>query len=215
MRTVAILRSALIAVTALLCGLTSANSQAPYETYHVSDWHDLVPQRRVEFQSYRTIVLSNGTLSDDEKARRIAAKFTELQNAVRADRLAAYEAVAESHGVGNSCTNAGSSPKRCKSKCAGSNFPDMFTQASWAKGAYKSGGDPADARILRVGNPVAPASIVSPDGAQICAIELKQSGHGRKVSYSQAEFRIRPATIRKLVDAEVPLAMSEITKSPI
>lgn len=91
----------------------------------------------------------------------------------------------------------------------------MYTEQSWAEGAYQSGDAEAGPAVLKSGNQVPNNQIVSADGSMICAIELKQSGKGRKVAYSEATFRIRPAAINALVAAEISMIMSEISKSPL
>lgn len=185
-------------------------------TYGVGDWRELVPEKRVEFQSYRTIVLTNPAIDDDEKARRIAAKFIAVQKDIQSVRTAAYEGVKKLEGVGNSCTkgSSGGSAKKCDAECRGSSLPDMYTTADWARGAYKSGDETASSVILASGNAVPTAEIVAGGGALICAIALKQSSKGRKVAWSEAEFRIRPGPISAMVGRELPVIMAEVAKSP-
>lgn len=196
---------------------SGAAAQSTFATYGVADWQDVVPERRVEFQTFRTIVLTNSTISDDEKARRVAAKFIEVQEAVRKARLDAYGAVVDRVGIGNSATkgSSGGDPKVSDAKCRGANYPNMFTTPQWARGAYKSGNDDAGPNVLANGSAVNPAGIVTAGGEQVCAIRLKQSGRGRKVAWSEAEFRIKPEQIKALVDAELPLAMDQISRSPV
>ena len=209
--------SLLLAGCAILVSITSPALAQDFSTYGVTDWHTLVPEKRIEFQTYRTITLSNSTLDDEEKARRVAAKYAAMEKQVRETRTDAFKEVQETVGIGNSATkgSSGGDPKVVEAKCRGSDKPNMYTQPGWAKGAYQSGGADADARVLQTGGAVPSNQIVASNGAVVCAIRLKQSGKGRKVAYSEAVFRIRPGAIKSMVDAEVPQMMAEITKSPL
>lgn len=192
-------------------------AQSTFATYDVADWSDLIPEQRVNFQTYRSIIITDGTLSADQKAARVAAKYTEIEQAIRNTRRAAYEAVTRTYGVGNSATkgSSGGEPKEVDRKCRGADMPDMYVTADRVRGAYKSGSDDAGPGVIATGNAVGAADIIIDNGAQICAIGLKQSGKGRKVSYSEGEFRIRPSRITQIVNAEITPIMAEITKSPL
>lgn len=76
-----------------------AAGQTTFETYSAADWRDIVPSKRTEYQTYRTIVLTNPSLSDDEKAKRVSDKFVSVQNEVRTARVEAYKAVQRKIGV--------------------------------------------------------------------------------------------------------------------
>jgi hypothetical protein len=201
---------AAIAVAAL------ADTPPPDPTFHitygVADWRDSTTQRAAEYKTYRTIILTNTTYSDDEKAAKIARKFTEIRDAVRTERTDAYSAVSEVRGVGNSATGRGATSA---AKCISGSKPDMYTKPEWARGAYKSGGDTADAPILATGTPVGQNDIVTAGGSQVCAIALRQSGSGRKVSYSEATFRIRPERVKTIVDTELTSIMYAVSNTPL
>lgn len=208
----------------LLAGLSSgalADTPPPDPTFHttygVVDWRDSVTEKAAEYKTYRIIVLSNATYSDDEKAAKIARKFTEIREAVRADRTQAYSAFSEVRGVGNSATkgSSGGDAKKVDAKCIGASKEQMYTKPEWARGAYKSGDEVAEATVIATGQAVGPNDIVSSDGSQVCAIALKQSGKGRKISYSEATFRIRPAHIKAIVDTELTSIMYAISNTPI
>jgi hypothetical protein len=183
---------------------------AHHNSYGVSDWRNSVPERAVEFKTFRTIVLTNPTYSDDEKAAKIASKFRAIRDAVRKERVALYEAISETRGVGNSASGRG---KTSDAECIGGTKSNMYTKPEWAQGAYKSGSDEANVSLLSTG--LAAGDIVNPDGSLVCAIKLKQSGSGRKVSYSQAVFRVRPEHIKKMVDEELSSLMFAISNTPV
>lgn len=68
-----------------------------------------------------------------------------------------------------------------------------------ARGAYQTDDADAGPSILASGLAVAATEIVNPDWEAVCAIQLKRSGKGRKVAYSQAVFRIRLAATNAIV----------------
>lgn len=213
-------RRATLAFSVAVFGAAVATGQPAVEAhqiYKVADWRDIVPERRVEFQSYRTITISNGEIDDEEKARRISKKFATIQKEVKAERIAAYQGVSTVVGVGNSVTkgSSGGDSKTSDAECRGAPLPNMYTTPAWARGAYKSGSDDANAALFNSGLGVASSDIVAGGGVSVCAIKLKQSGKGRKVSYSEATFRIRPAYISSIVDQEMPRIMNDISKSPL
>lgn len=214
-----------LAAAAIMSGLVASNVAAQdaapaapthHLTYGVPDWKTAVPEKAAEYKSFRAIVLTNPTYSDDEKAAKIAAKYTSIRNTLRSERVSLYEAVSEVKGVGNSATkgSSGGSAKKSDAECIGGNKPQMYTKAEWAKGAYKSGDDHADTGVIATGLAVDPIGIVTPDGSLVCAIALKQSGKGRKVSYSEATFKIRPAHISSMVEEELPALMYAISTTP-
>lgn len=189
-----------------------------HELYNVESWRDIVPEKAAEYKNYRLIILSNSNYSDDEKAIKIAKKYSDIREAVKNSRTVSYKAIEELVGVGNSATkgSSGGSPKEVKAKCASASKPEMYTTAAWARGAYRSGDAQADASIFSNGGHLVDArTILAADGTQVCAIELKQSGKGRKYSYSEATFRIRPNQILKMVNDELPAIMFAISNTPI
>lgn len=192
-------------------------SPAHHVTYGVVDWKTPVPEKAAEFKTFRVIVLSNPNYSDDEKAAKIAAKYAAIRSELRNQRVGLYEAVSEVRTVGNSVTkgSSGGSSKTSDAECVGAAKPNMFTRSDWARGAYKSGGDDAGPGVIASGLAVDPAGIVINDGNLVCAISLKQSGKGRKVSYSEATFRIRPANVQSMVDEEMTALMYAISSTPI
>lgn len=197
---------------------TAPQDPSFHEVYGVTSWREVVPEKAAEYKNYRLIVLSNASYSDDEKATKVAKKYSDIREAVKNIRTASYSSVSELIGIGNSATkgSSGGSPKEVDAKCAGSRKPNMYTTASWARGAYRSGdADPDPSIFFSNGNTVAPKDIVIEDGARVCAIALKQSGKGRKYSYSEATFRIRPTEIGKMVDGELPAIMFAISNTPI
>lgn len=209
---------------ALLAGVVSgAHAQSPppnttfHTTYGVTDWQELIPEKAAEYRNYRLIVIGSTTYSDDEKAARIARKFEEIRTAVRASRTEAYTAISELRGIGNSATkgNSGGSPKVVEAKCIGGSKEQMYTKPEWARGSYKSGTDSAGPGVIASGPAVDPRILVRSGGAEVCAVRLKQSGEGRKVSYSEATFRIRPERIKAIVDAEMLSIMHVIFYTPI
>jgi len=204
--------------------LSSASADSPppdtqFHTYYgVADWRDLVPEKASEYKTYRMIVLGNQTYSDDEKAAKIAKKYADIRSAVVSSRKEAYGTVSELRGVGNSATkgSSGGNPKKVDAKCTGASKEHMYTSAQWARGAYRSGGADANAQIFADGGlPVDPQALVADNGNVVCAIALKQSGKGRKYSYSEATFRIRPERIKAMVDAEALSMMYAISSTPI
>lgn len=217
----AITTKVLFALALSVCAFDAlADTPPPDPTYHTvygaTDWRELVPEKAAEYKNYRVIVLSNPNYTDDEKAAKIARKYAEIRDAVRASRQSVYADVSEVVGIGNSATNgSGNGPVTVGAKCAGAAKPQMFTRPEWARGAYRSGTMPANADVLTSGNPVDPTGIVIDNGDRVCAIKLKQSGQGRKVAYSQATFHIRPEQIKTIVDAEVLSMMYAISGTPI
>ncbi len=204
------------------CGTVAVAQTVPpapiYHTlYGVGDWREDVPERAAEYKNFRLIVLSNNTYSDDEKAAKIAAKYAAIRDALRTKRRDAYAAISEVRGVGNSATkgSSGGSAVESDAKCIGPSKEGMFTQAAWARGAYKSGDEEAGPNVIASGVGVNPAELVSANGASVCAIRLKQAGKGRKVAYSEATFKIRPEHINGIVDAELLATMYAITNTPI
>lgn len=185
--------------------------------YGVEDWQGLVPVRRVDFQSYRTATLADPTLSADEKARRITARFKGIEDEVRALRTKVYTAYERTIGIGNSATkgSGGGSPKVSNAKCTAADKPDMVVTDDRVRGAYRSGGQPAGPDLFASGTAIAPGSLIAAGGTQICAIRLKQSGKGRKVAYTEGRFRIRADRIAALVEEEVGVIMAEIGRSPL
>jgi hypothetical protein len=218
-----IIKKLVFSVAALAGASFNVSAESPpvaptyHVTYGISDWRELVPERAAEYKNFRVIVLSNTSYSDDEKATKIARKYTEIRDFVKNARTEAYSKVSELRGVGNSATkgSSGGSPKEVDAKCTRASKSNMYTRPEWAKGAYKSGEEPADAQILGNGSRVNSAEIVKSNGTEVCAIALKQSSKGRKVSYSEATFRIRPDHIKVMVDAEVLSMMYEISNTPI
>lgn len=197
---------------------SSATAQAlpsHHRAYGVSDWQTYVPEREIEYKTYRMIVIANPSYSDEEKAAKIVAKYKDIQEEVRQARLAEYAAVTDVVGVGNSCTkgSSGGASKNCAAKCATSARPHMYTSGAWARGAWNSGDMPADARMLGQGNAVDGQHIANE--SQVCAIALKQSGKGRKASYSEAIFKIKPNHIQTIIRDELPAIMKEITDTPV
>src|SRR5687767_14722355 len=97
---------AAVSLFAVAMGCAHARTPPPEPTFHliygVADWHALVPEKATEFRTYRTIVLTNPNLSDDEKAARVARKYAEISTAVRAARTEAYASMSEVRGIGNS-----------------------------------------------------------------------------------------------------------------
>ena len=213
----------IVMALAMLAGVVSgafAQTPPPDPTFHniygVSDWKELVPERAAEYKNYRLIVLGNPTYSDDEKAAKIARKYSEIREALRANRTEAYSTISELRGVGNSATNGGGGPKSVDAKCISASMEQMYTKPEWARGVYKtSTSDHADARLFDGGTTVNATELVRDNGNQVCAIALKQSGKGRKASYSEATFRIRPERIRIFIDAEMLSMMYAISNTPI
>ena len=212
-----------LALALLMGSTTSASADSPppdptfHLTYEASDWRELVPEKAAAYKNYRVIILGNPNYTDDEKAAKIARKYGEIRDEVRKSRLDAYSAISELVGVGNSATkgSSGGDPKKVDAKCAGASKEHMYTTPAWARGAYKSGDDAADANVISSGNPVNANEIVLANGSQVCAVKLKQSGKGRKVSYSEATFHIRPEQIKKIVEAELLSLMYAITNTPV
>jgi hypothetical protein len=162
-------------------------------------------------------VIADPNLTVDQKAAMVTAKYNAVENDVRVLRTAAYSAVKRNVGVGNSCTkgSSGGDAKVCNAKCASAPLPDTVAIAASFRGAYKSGDETAGPEILDSGNPVAADGLILDNGATICALKLKQSGKGRKVSWSQADFAIREARIAQLVAEELATIMQAITRSPV
>lgn len=187
-----------------------------HTTYGVSDWREDIPERAAEYKTYRLIVLSNNAYSDDEKAAKIAGKYAAIRSELRAKRQAAYDAIHEVHGVGNSATKGGSggSPVDVPAKCVGASKAQMYTQPAWARGAYKSGDEDAGPGIFASGVAVNSAELVHSNGAELCAIRLRQAGKGRKVAYSEATFKIRPELINAMTEAELLATMYAISNTP-
>jgi len=189
-----------------------------HQIYGVASWLDVVPEKAAEYKTYRLIILGDTKYTPDEKSAMIAKKYAEIREAVRAIRIASYQEVTELIGVSNSATKGGSggSPVKVDAKCAGAGKPNMYTTADWVRGAYRSGSANPDAKIFEDGrNRVDPKGIVIENGDRVCAIALKQSGAGRKYSYSEGKFRIRPAEITKMVAGELPAIMYAISNTPI
>ncbi|WP_323816409.1 hypothetical protein [Cellvibrio sp. NN19] len=218
-----IIKNLVFSIAALTGASFNVSAESPpveptyHVTYGISDWRELVPERAAEYKNFRVIVLSNTSYSDDEKAAKIARKYTEIRDFVKNARTEAYSNVSEVRGVGNSATkgSSGGSPKKVDAKCTGASKSNMYTKPEWAKGAYKSGDEPANEQILNNGSRVNSTDIVKNNGTEVCAIALKQSGKGRKVSYSEATFRIHPDYIKVMVDAEVLAMMYDISHTPI
>lgn len=208
----------ILGVTAFLSYSQFSIADEPefHRIYNISDWRDLISERAAEYKNYRIIILS-GNYTDDEKARLIARKYKEISNDLAAQRTSSYKEVSETLGVGNSATKGHSQGGSVRSdqKCISATKPSMFTRPEWARGAYKSGNEDAGPGILSTGEMVPGVSIVSSDGTAVCAIALKQSGKGRKISYSEADFKIRDEQIKAMVDAEVVSMMREISNTPL
>lgn len=213
----------LVAIFMLLGAATNACADTPPAdpTYHViygvDDWRGLVWSNSANYKNYRLIVLGDQTLSADEKAARIGGKVKEIERDIRAERTGVYDKKYLIARVGNSATKggAGGSPKVVDAKCVGAPGPQMYTKPEWARGAYKSGDDDAGDNILVTGTAIGGHELVTPDGGSVCAIGLKQSGKGRKVSYSEAKFHILPGHIKTIVDAEVNAMMYAIVNTPV
>lgn len=182
-----------------------------HKIYGVSDWRGDATAKAVEFKAYRTIVLTNPTYSDDEKAAKIAAKYIAIEKAERKERKAVYAAVSRTVKIGNSCTNQGSSPKKCNAKCIGEPMPAMYTSLEWTQGWW--GGDVEPENLKPDANKMGDDRVVA--DTHVCAGALKQSGHGRKTSYAEGAFRIRPARIDQMVSEEMVPIMQIVSTTPI
>ena len=210
----------LILMTSLF-SVASARTTPSDPTFHaaygVADWRDMATEKAAEYKNYRIIILANTTYSDDEKAAKIARKYTQIRDAVRKNRTEIYQGVSELRGVGNSATkgSSGGNPKKSAAKWIGGSKEQTYTTAEWARGAYKSGDVDANANVIATGTAVDSKALVSADGSQVCAIALKQSSKGRKVSYSEATFRIRPERIKVIVDTELTSIMYAISNTPL
>lgn len=201
--------------------INDLNAAPPPPTYHVtyqtSDWRVLVPENASIYKNYRMIILQTNDMSPDEKAEKIAKKYTEIQNKVEKSRRETYTNVNELVSVGNSVIkgSSGGGSKTVNAKCASPSKPQMYTKTEWARGAYKSGNEDATPAILSTGIAISPSSLVGNNGLRICAITLKQSGKGRKVAYSEATFRILPKHIDEIVNNEVLSIMYEVSNTAL
>lgn len=189
----------------------SGNYPKYHITYGVSDWREVANKRAVEFKVYRNLILNDQSYTSDEKARMISAKYSEIQNLARRERTSTYSAVSKFRSVENSCTNQSSTPKECDEKCVSAPLPDMYTSLDLVQGWW--GGD------------VTPPSSLKPNGNRmgndrvssnryICAGKLKQSGKGRKTSYAEGKFRIRPEKITQIVNEEMVPIMYFVSTTP-
>ena len=197
-----------IAIAATPLGATAQDSKPEYhKTYDVPDWRQDASSAAVEYKTYWTIVMANPSYSDDDKAKKIAEKYSAIEKQVREKRKAEYSAVTRFAAVGNSCTNASSSTKNCAPNCVGEPLPAMYTSLAWVQGWW--GGDVDPASLKPNANQMGDDR-VSGD-THICAGKLKASGKGRKTSYAEGTFRIRPDRIDQIVNEEMVPVMSIVS----
>lgn len=180
----------------------------PFVTYGLTDWRLLIPAYKNSYSNYRAIILADTSLSSEQKQERLEARYAEIQAGAEKARRAEYEKYREKSSAANSCTKEGGSPKTCHAKCNAPSTVGLYTTADWARGAYVSGQMDADEKILSYGTAVGGTGVLV--GNAVCAVLLKQSGNGRKVSYSEAEYRIEPKVITNAVGTEVAAIMMQI-----
>ncbi len=193
----------------------SANGPSFHSSYDLPDWRGDLTDLRLNFQSYRSAVLNDNSLSVDEKVDLIIEKRNEIRSSFVEKRQKLYQGYRYKMGVPHSCTKGYSGgTKDCGKKCETVTRSSLYTKEKWVE-AWRKDTDkrPADLAKSNDGRKSS-EGLVTADGKRICTKELIKSGKGRKAAYTLATFRIEPASINQYVEKEADAFMTFIVSSP-
>lgn len=186
------------------------STKQPFEIYNVSDWQLLIPSRLADFRFYKSAIFSSSDYSPERKHELVMNKYHEIEKEISALRTELYSNYSQTLTIGNSCTNEGrDASKNCRANCIRPSVMFLYAKPDWTSGAYASGYMPANSNIFNnsIGNTADIAETLISNGEEICAVKLKQSGIGRKVSFTQTTFKIRPNKIEDIVNWEMSKIM--------
>jgi len=184
-----------------------------FRVYGLPDWRGEVAENRLEFQTYRSAVLSDRELTYEQKTDLITRRAKQIGDAFRTKRTNVFINFKHAQDKSNSCTKGYSGgTKVCERKCEAAVYPHTHVPENAVKGAWISTSrDDLGPWVLERGKAYGKKKLLKNDGRSICAPELRRSGQGRVVAYTKGTFRIERNWVDKFVDLEADAFLTAVT----